>query len=197
MTDRPQVVLHIGTHKTRTTAFQRYALANRGWLAANGVDFYVNESGAPQAHELPLIALRSELSIPLRVRNPDWTLEEAKKVMASSIRSTIATAGGALQLFSHEALSFVRQPEEIERLQHLFAGADVSVVLVRREPESFLSSWRKQLERMGFDSNSSYRSSFAYTQSDSWLVDVDSLVTAFRSGFGPVVEIDYEQTMAS
>ena len=149
MTDRPQVVLHIGTHKTGTTAFRRYALANRGWLAANGVDFYVHESGAPHTHELPMITLRSELSIPLRVRNLHWTLEEAKKVMASSIRSTIATAGGALQLFSHEALSFVRQPEEIERLQHLFAGADMSVVLVRREPESFLSSCASSLSGWG------------------------------------------------
>lgn len=191
---RREVVLHIGTHKTGTTAFQRYCLENRAWLAGQGVDLFVHASGAPQAHELPLLALRDDLTIPLRVRNPDWTLDEAKGEMRRTVADALGQDGGARLLFSHEALSFARTDAEIDTLRALLGAVVVRVVVMLRRPDDYLASWKKQLERMGFSSTSSYRTSFQYTEPDSWLVDFERLLAVYRDGFGAdqVTVLDYD-----
>lgn len=193
-----EVVLHIGTHKTGTTAFQRYALAHREFLRDQGIAFYVHGSGAPQAHELPLLSLRPDLCIPLRVRKPDLVLEEARPMMVEAVERFVADSGDATCLFSHEALSFIRDRAEAERLRALLGGADVSVVVMLREPAAFLQSWAVQLERMGFATSSPFRSSFMNTDPDSWLVDYDTLIGVYRDVFGDdrVSVLSYEDAMA-
>lgn len=197
--DRPKrrVVIHIGTHKTGTTAFQRYLLENRTHFSRAGLHLHVHESGSPQAHELPLLALRSDLCIPLRVRNPDLTLAEARPNLESAIRSTLASVKHGTVLFSHEALSFLRHQEETEALAQLFPEDEVQIVVTLRDPTAYLKSWSAQLKRMGFATSSPYRTSFMYTESDSWLADFNTLESVYRQTFGSdsVTVVSYERAL--
>jgi hypothetical protein len=61
----PRAIVHIGTHKTGTTTFQRWADLNRAEiLEATGFRYYESmyPSGAPSAHfEIALACLRPDL----------------------------------------------------------------------------------------------------------------------------------------
>lgn len=193
------MVIHIGTHKTGTTAFQRYVLENRDHFRRHGLHLHVHESGAPQAHELPLLTLRSDLCIPLRVRNPDLLLMEARPDLEAAVDAMLKRHAGGTILFSHEALSFLRRPEETEALRALFPNDEVDIVVMLRDPKAYMDSWIAQLARMGFPTSSKYRSSFMYTEADSWLVDQDGLVAAYRQTFGDdrVAVLSYEDALES
>jgi hypothetical protein len=101
-------------------------------------------------------------------------------------------------VYVHEDLSYARFDDELERLGLLFDGREVTVVLVLRDPAEFLASYRAQLAGTGFEASDD-PSSFAFVDDDSWLVDHDALVGAYRSAFGEhhVVTIDYGEAMAA
>ncbi len=82
-------------------------------------------------------------------------------------------------------------------MAELCAPREIRVILVRRDPEAFLASYRATLARLGFDP-SPYPESFAYVEADSWLVDYDSIVDAYRRIADPsmIHTIDYESAVA-
>lgn len=146
---------------------------------------------------MALLALRPELCIPLRVRNPDLLLEEARAGLEAAIAATLDEVDSGTVLFSHEALSFLRTPGETETLRSLFPDDEVEVVVMLRDRTDYLESWRAQLDRMGFATSSPYRSSFMYTEPDSWLADQDALLAVFRETFGEerVTVLSYEEAL--
>ena len=187
--------MHVGTHRTGTTSFQRWALANRVELArATGLQYYDGLFG-PNHCELPMMCLRADRSMPMRALVPDWCLDEWQSTARAHIRAQATRARGPL-FVSAEGLSYVRHADEANRLVELLRPRRVSVVVVLRERSSFLDSYRQALADAGFDA-SPYRESFANVADDSWLVDYDALLAVYRDALGTehVATIDYEQAL--
>lgn len=189
------VVVHIGTHKTGTTSFQAALAARVDDLASHGIRVFHSDVIANQgiASELPLLAVRPELTFPMRVRMPDTTLPSALDAMRRRVRAEVETRTPVL-IASHEGLSYIRTTDEVERLRELLDGREVRIVVVLRDKESFLVSWRGQLERMGYSTTSPYIDSFMNTSADSWITDWDTLVRVYGDVFGPeaITVLDYD-----
>lgn len=177
-----EAVIHIGTHKTGTTAFQQALWAARDELAAGGVRL-VADMASGQCLSLANEAVRPELVFPARTLNPDLLLPESCLIARRWLREQFA-GPEPLAIASHEALSFVRSPVEARRVRRVLDGRRARIVVVLRDRESYLRSWSEQLRSMGFPSSSRYAASFMNTTPDSWLADTDRLVRSYRSVFG-------------
>ncbi|MDB9846425.1 hypothetical protein OAC41_06640 [Acidimicrobiales bacterium] len=119
--------------------------------------------------------------------------------MEQRIADFLGQNQGQKLIFSHEVLSFARTDAEAQALKAILGDRDLSIAVVLRDPGSFLTSWRKQLRESGFADHSRYRSSFMYTEDDSWLVDYEGLVAAYASAFraSNVVTLIYEAELAA
>jgi len=193
-----RLVLHIGTHKTGTTAFQHYMRDNLAFFHQAGLQYRLRDNGSAQAHELAHIAMREELMPPMRVNHPELMLDEARLEMTESIRSWLSTCRRPIAVMSHEALSFLRTKAEIERLKDL-VGDDrkISILLVVRKPSDYLRTWKDQLQKMGWPDKSGFPTSVYYTEPDSWLVDYQQLIDVYTASFGAesVTVLSYEDEM--
>ncbi len=181
-----RVFVHIGTHKTGTTAFQQYMAR----AVIPGVSYFSAQE--PEQHALPLLAVRRELTLPIRSKYPDWTLDECLTSVRSAVDEFLA-AQNETTWFSNEALSLVRTTEEAVRLRDVVG--DATIVVSLRDPESFLASWRSQLQKMGLASSSPYKTSLMNTEPDSWLVDYDRLISTYEKVFSCVRTVRYEEAM--
>jgi hypothetical protein len=188
-------LVHIGTHKTGTTAFQRWATTNRSKLEMScGFHYYEGLFG--EAHyEVPMLCLRPDRDIPMRVRTPEWRLAEWQDAVTEHVRAQAARPVQRL-VISAEGLSYARDREEVARLAELLQPRTVAVVVVLRNPSSFLASYRAQLERQGFAPSRDPRS-FAYTEADTWLTDYSALVDAYTEVLGRecVTVLSYERSV--
>jgi hypothetical protein len=193
------VLLHIGTHKTGTTSFQSLLNDKAAALKLNGFGVYesylTNTLGL--AHEVALLAVRADLNIPLRCMIPDSTLRTMRLEMQRHVLNQSARSEPTL-VISHEALSFIRTSSEVECLAKLFPGRRLKVVVVLRDERSFLRSWRNQLSRMGFPSESPYVDSFMNTSPGTWLTDWQALISSFAEVCGPesITAIQYEEAVS-
>jgi hypothetical protein len=188
-------IVHIGTHRTGTTSFQRWAFTNRDELArGTGLEYY-NGLFGPNHYEIPMLCLRANRSMPMRAITPDWCLDEWQQRAAAHIRED-ASRGPRPLLISAEGMSYVRHPDEVARLVDLLHPRRVSVVGVLRERASFLRSYGRALADAGFPP-SPYRESFAYVEEDSWLVNYDALLGVYREVLGTdrVAAVGYERAI--
>jgi len=189
------VALHIGTHKTGTTSFQATLASATDSLKRFGVHVFHSQVSdiSGWAPELPLLTLRTDLNVPLRCMYPDSTLASMQSAMRHHVSDQMR-ASERLVVASHEALSFVRTSQEVERLVSILGDRTCNVVVVLREPDSFLRSWKGQLARMGYPTTSPYPDSYMNTDASSWMVDWDSLIRAYEAVLGPqsVTVIDYD-----
>ena len=184
------VYLHIGTHKTGTTAFQRFLRDKADVLKAqHDLAFFTGQLSHANHVELHMATLRPDLETIARIKF-------AKKgVTADGVRKRIATfldkAGTTRALFSNEALSFIREPGEAQRLRDLFPdGTTFTILLMLRSSETYLESYKGELQKSGWPLSDDPTSSF-YTEPDSWLADYDTLSAALRTVFDDVRVIDY------
>jgi hypothetical protein len=102
------------------------------------------------------------------------------------------------QILTNEDLSYLRHPDEFDRLAALvgYPARDVRVVLIVRQPRDFLRSYTAQILKRPDRRPSPDPSSALYVGSDSWLCDLDPLIGGFTATFGrsPTV-IRYEDAM--
>lgn len=189
-----QALVHIGTHKTGTTSFQNWAAASRLPLAAAGVTWLEGRLGASHA-EVPMLTIDADRSLAMRAVHPDWCLPAWQAEARADIQAQSGAAGERL-LISSEALSYARRPQEVERLAELVAPRRLAVVGVLRERISYLRSYRRTLIGMGFEP-SRHQGSFAYVEDDSWLLDYEAMLGAYREALGDdaVTALDYEAEM--
>ena len=204
-----RIVLHIGTHKTGTTSFQRWFTENEQAITeACGATIYkgrvrdARELGAlfiNPDRETPDIRRRIQRgdtadagSLPLRGTS-EWNQLETE--VLSSVRQQLVAASQTF-VVSSESLSLLRYPSEISRLAEIFPPDQTTVVVCLRTAEGFLASWKRHLDRDFFEFSDD-PTSFAYVQPDSWLVNYEQLLTAYRDVYGheSVVVIDYDDAM--
>lgn len=123
-----RLILHVGLPKTGTTAFQLWCHRNRDRLLREGVWY-------PELIRHP--ADPSHLFVTQGIRGGDLSLVES--CLRESPCDTV--------LVSHEGLSgalFAMQEPALRRFRDICAGVSVEVLVVHREPESWLRSFWKQ-----------------------------------------------------
>ena len=187
--------VHIGTHKTGSTSFQRWASQNCAELArATGLAYYEGLFG-PSHYEIPMLCMRADRNMPERVWRPRWCRPGWQRKAERHIRDQAARDVHSL-LISAEALSYTRHPDEVARLIALLKPRQITAIAVLRKPSSFLRSYREAMLEQGFPP-SPHRQSFAYVADDSWLVDYDALLGVYRQMLGAdhVVALDYEREL--
>ena len=192
-----RVLLHVGTHKTGTTSIQTFLKDENDGVLARAASHYPSGFLFPNVHmDLSLLALGPDRSWPARLRFPETSSAAWQAAAHAHIRDQVTSGVHDRLVYVHEDLSYVRSDDEIERLDGLFEGRAVTVVVVLRDRTDFMRSYRSQLEGTGFEVSSD-RASFAYVDPDSWLLDYDALVGTYRRWVGPdqVVVLDYDALM--
>ena len=195
MTDVGRALVHIGTHKTGTTSFQRWAEANREELLVRTKMLYFEGRFGENHLELALACIRRDRSMPSMREHPEWCLEDWQEDTRHNVSVQSFRWTGDL-LLSAEGMSYVRHGDEVETLVRLLRPRAVSVVAVLRDPASFLESYRQELLDQGFELSRDPQS-FAYVEEDSWLARYDELIAAYAGVLGPehVHTVGYEESL--
>lgn len=182
---KKKVILHIGTHKTGTTSFQKLLKNQELNLTSRGMHLFksIVSQAEFQSWEFGLLTVRNSLNYPARRMFFDSTLPSMQEIMRSNVSMQMLSDAQQV-IVSNEALSFIRTSEEVENLATLIKGRDVRIILSLRNPSSFLISWKHQLEKMEMPTTSKFRDSVCYTNSDTWLIQWDQLVKVFVEIFG-------------
>ena len=188
--DDMRTILHVGVHRTGTTSVQAFLRQHLGAPA------YPIGTIQPDLHlETAVVALRDERLGPAgRTRRP-----ECHRTIEGWVAE--AVAAGTDLVLSSEELSFVRHPDERDRILDLLEASGAvnpEVVFVRRGADAFLTSYRTVAFIIG-------RSDLAEIVpppspdeqvADSWLVDFDSRIDIWAARCRVHV-IDYEAELAA
>jgi hypothetical protein len=125
-------ILHIGTHKTGSTALQSFLFANRQQLLAQGV-LYPITGLANNAHHTVA-----------------WTVKadnvEKTTALFSEIEKEAASSGVENILLSSEEFEFIRNPYKLQRF--FLHRPKIKVVLFIRRPDFYLESEYNQHVKM-------------------------------------------------
>ncbi len=189
-----EALLHIGTHKTGSTAFQFWARRSARGLAAQGVHLYEPMYDSASHYDVPMYCMRLNRTMGRKSQHPEHCLDELREGFARRFHDQVADKDRIL--VTAEALSLLRYEDELRRLEELLDGRSVRVAVVIRDQQSFLTSAIQQLHRSGAEP-SSFPSSSTYFRPDSWVVRWDEMLEVWRAVFGgsSVVAASYEDAM--
>ena len=190
---RPDLYLHIGTHKTGTTSFQAFMHEQAGDLRAHGVEPWCERAGVSNAWQLAHHFLREDLPTPMRLSGLSSTKPEG--VMKRFVRH-VEKSDRPAHLVSSEAFCFARSPAESEalkiELKDLFSW--IRPVVVFRAASDWRRSWLTQLSKMKITAAIEAVPEHNRVSAD-WYFD-QSAITAFWREIGSLTVIDYDQEMA-
>jgi len=198
MAPEKRIVIHVGVHKTGSTSIQEFLRAHRTTLHELGTDFYLGVHFPSNHVELHTATMRVDRASPFKL-DRDLRVDEAyrqqvKERVSTYVRNTTCQC----VVFSAEGLSYLRYQDEMERLKAMFPEGRIEIVMYIRDARSFLASYRKEMKKHVMPEVID-KDSFAYTGEDSWLVDFDSRLSAFRGTFGAqnVRSLDYDEELRS
>lgn len=190
-----QVIIHIGTHKTGSTSLQAVLHHNRRQMRRQGIEYYEGTRSKKNHYDLNLAVMRGGVETfanfdRAKINQIELYNEVQEKIADQMRRSTAHTI-----VFSNEDLSYLRTKQECESLRALFTEQDIKfkILLVLRNKEDFLRSYKNQLLKDPRRSPSPNKKSGLYVESDTWLLDFDELQRAYRSVFSDVVTIAYSE----
>lgn len=189
------VVIHIGVHKTGSTSIQAFLETHRTRLLAHGLNFY-SGTPLPSNHvELHLAAMREDRLSPYKLTHKFQLTDEFTKSVVARLERHLAEPG--TKIFSNEGISFLRFPDEFERLHRLFPGQDLRIVAYLRDKAEWRQSYAAEMRKRNLPSEID-ATSFAYLGEDSWLLDFEERIGAFRNYFGAsnVTVLDYDKCLA-
>ena len=193
--DAPRrVFLHIGTHKTGTTSFQKWLREHEDVLRErHGLGVY--RGGFPNNREVGLACANVDRLLPVR-QIPQWSDPVWRDHVNDLARIQMQRDEPSI-IVSAESLSFLRADDEIRRVHRMFSDREATILVTLREPAEFLASWGRHLTRGKYELSDDPRS-FAYVGADSWLARYDELIDAYARVFGRdrVLTIDYERVTA-
>ena len=193
------VILHIGTLKTGTTSFQKWFSDNeQAVTAATGVRWF--RGAFPDAREIAAACVDDDRPTPAMALGffpqrgtAEW--DSWRDAVRENVKRQLNESDTPIMV-SCEALCLLRTPSELQRLGELFPAESTEVVVTLRDPQGFLASWKQHLEHDFFRRSRDPRS-FAYVESDSWLVDYAALTHAYESTFThKLTVIDYDDVQA-
>ena len=175
--DRRKVVVHIGTEKCGSTAFQtaltrkRHDLAKQGWYVLQ--DSLGNKS---QSWDLAVACLRPSLDAPFRYLRPSTMVPSMKEQAIESVQVQSSLTDKSI-IASMENLSMMRSVAEVDALSDLFPDRQLEVVIVTRDKMDYLRRYRQTLHSLGIPTTTSGpKDSATYVASDSWLLNWEVLI---------------------
>ncbi|RYG88275.1 MAG: hypothetical protein EON59_04945 [Alphaproteobacteria bacterium] len=200
-----RVIIHLGPHKTGTTAFQKYLALNGPALLAAGFavacDLKSNHSGAidfgqsTNCYRLAHHFIRGDLETPMRLAKGGLLPSAAQRLaVATSFNGWARALPQQNLIVSSEAFSFLRTDEERSLLNVMTEGLAVHPVAVRRDSPHWLSSWEAQLRKMGLTAPPGDISGTVFDIGpNSWMLDTAQL----EAFWGPALRwLDYEAAVA-
>lgn len=136
------LVLHIGTSKTGSSALQSYCAGNSEALRSSDILYFASgrlaENGIAHAH----------LGFSMLNRYPGWANPEGKPDLSSTLaqmRAELHQSTSSNFVCSSETLSVVDDQAKLEQLRDTFVGlARIKVIVYLRRPDSWLQSWYLQ-----------------------------------------------------
>lgn len=194
-----RAIVHIGLPKTGTSSFQQVlheqldALSSRGVhvLTYDGPD---EQIGPPtRAFDLANCVVRTDLDAWWRTYMPESVVPAFVARGEESIRRQVHSPAELL-VATVEDLFLMRTEAEIDRLVHLLAPRQVSIVCTVRDRDAWLDSVRQQLVRSGIRPYSRWSESCSNLEPTSWLCDMDGMLNLLKSKVGPdnVTVVDYD-----
>ncbi len=178
MSNRKRLLMHIGTHKTGTSALQALMERNREPLAARGVCY-------PQTDRPPFPNRRKHLNFWRAIKaGPEAFAEERERLLAE-----FDASGADTLVLSEEHLSHPRL-RIADAMRDLARHFDIEALCFLRRQDSFLESWWSQRcksgrEKLHID---------AFVGKERGLVWVDYLKMLDRwARFARVTAIGFEQ----
>lgn len=195
-----RVVIHIGTHKTGSTSLQALLHNNRREMKRQGLEYYEGTRSKKNHYDLNLAVMRPGVETFANFNRGEVDQNKLYNEVREKIGDQMRRSTAHTFVCSNEDLSYLRTKQECERLKSLFTEQNIKfkILLVLRNKEDFLRSYKNQLLKDPRRSPSSNKKSGLYIESDSWLLDFDELQSAYKSVFSDVVTIDYvEQGLLS
>lgn len=141
------VFLHIGFHKTGTTALQDAFFKNREFLSNSGILFPQGLSDWPSHPELAWSFTGNIFSWQDKIYPIDKVSRFYRELIEESHEETII-------LSSEELCRLNYYPGTIESLSELFAGIDTRIIAYARSPKEFLASRYRHEVQQGTESQS-------------------------------------------
>jgi hypothetical protein len=185
-------LIHAGFHKTGTTSLQALFQTHAERLAAHGYAVYRGRHVAANHVELHAYAMRDDRRSPFKLTS-GLTIDTAYRgAVAGEIAAFDAANPTKTLLFSAEGVSLLRHPDELARLADLLPAREVSFLFLRRDKDAWRESYRVQHAHLIGENPPS--DDFTYLADDSWLLDFDARLDAFRAFFGAdaIQIIDYD-----
>ncbi len=192
-----KIIVHAGLHKTGSTSIQHFLESHREKLRALGIDFF---QGAylPQNHmELHASAMRQGRMSPFKLTLKEPISDAFRERVRERVAAYIENSPCERILFSAEGLSYLRHPDEMERLRALLGDVPVEIILYLRSKDKYLASYLREMAHYSSGKTDAAGSLREMTEGD-WLVDYKGRVRGFADAFGTanVVTIDYDRSFA-
>ena len=134
-----KVVLHIGTHKTGSSAIQHVLSENRQRLSRHGYLYPKTGSGQRGHHDIAW-AIRSATG--------GRTPRTAGNGVLDRLREQVEGSKHHTTIISSEEFEFANRPEHLALIKRLFGKAEVKVVVYLRRQDKLLLSEYNQHVRM-------------------------------------------------
>ncbi len=193
-----ELILHIGTRKTGTTALQHFFFDNREVLLKNGVDYiqFTRQKSAPYSYSVNGVFLRQycrALLLQKAIDDPVSDFEDNYERLNNALK------GEGKVLISDENLSafYVQKYDkqynpkkywgEMARIvKELGPSHTTIIVYLRRQDEYVISSWKEELK--GGWTDKPFREYLNHADRKNEL-DYSILLDAIQSSFGPSAKI--------
>ena len=189
------VVLHIGTHKTGTTAIQRFAAANRAKLRSRGLWY-------PSYDEIKLFVHYGHHHIAHAIANENGnrlSIDETRRFVdhvRTNLRPGETLLISAEPFYRHllpaEGGYWAQRKAYIERLRTFFPGEDVKVLAIVRRQDTFARSLYQERIKV-----TKFRQTFREFIADRQPFEYYEHFRIFEEVFGTVDVLLYEDLAAA
>ena len=155
------IFLHIGTHKTGSTAIQHCIHDNMDALISAGYVSYGQATGKANQSDIYLATMRQNRDSFARIRSGKNYGYGFRERTRRRIQGFICETGNDKIIITTEGLSLLRFDDEFFALKELL-DADVNavrVIVYVRERQGFLRSYRLQIEKLPGRTRSADRAS--------------------------------------
>lgn len=187
--------LHIGTHKTGTTSFQKFMINERGLMEEHGVYACVDDTSDGNNVKFAHHFIRRSLLTGARIRG-DATVYSPIELIRyiASLKRLINTRNESSFVISCEALCFMRTLLERIKLHLLGTALNVRIVpiIVFRNTRDWRASWENQLSKDECTRRLVGRPDF--TLLEDWYFNKGD-ISRFWSAIGTPIQIDYDEAM--
>lgn len=155
---KPKLFLHVGAHKTGTTAIQQFCLKNLGAIKNKGIIYpSYNINGAPLNgghHQLAHSVSRSPKAL---------SKEQAKDIVNELFYEAVGNENSVLisaeSIYRNKQKGAAFESQRVNylvALRKLFEDFDVHVLLVLRRPDDYIRSCYQEMVKIGFKKQPSF-----------------------------------------